>query len=651
MRHRNRLALIRGLFLLLWTTIPQRGRADDFPLRVDGTNDKGTLSWQSQQPDLERRLRVHAVPPADLAKVCVAIESLLNEQGIAVPMEEPTAPVCGPLALGHWFEVRLRAKLSEPGKYSTKILLTSGSQHSQIPLAVQRTQARLPTLETLNAIRVQLSVFDDATVRVPLLVTDEGELTDESPALVVSLARRGPGGAMHDVSVEIGAPSNPDVPRIPKHIDLSHVPGPGEYQGKLWLRYRANQKVAHTFAIQAKAPWWLAFLCILSGAGLAALLRWLVHKVRPQLANERRLAAIKATLATASWTAGRLSPLAEQLAAEIEAAQLELRAGNGSDVTVHTIEEKCRRLRQLQSARVRLERAGGKRFWPQGDVLLSTAEAALRSSSTDPDALKQAARNLEDFNRLLPDAMREPLTKLQQELEASLDKLTEVQDTKTVERRAELQKLLANAKQLLTTAAMDAAYQELARAGLQVASLVSTDIARRAKLPAERPEATQWRDLHTRADALAQQLALAESHQRSALTAEEAQEYDRIQKAYQTLSSGDVMGPNNPAEVAPQSDGGALALVATYGALPDTSAQPSVSALDRQRAVTDIIINLMALVISCASGLLALWVDDPVWGDVKSLIIAGLWGLGLHQIAGVALGSISDVQNKLLGAK
>jgi hypothetical protein len=47
--------------------------------------------------------------------------------------------------------------------------------------------------------------------------------------------------------------------------------------------------------------------------------------------------------------------------------------------------------------------------------------------------------------------------------------------------------------------------------------------------------------------------------------------------------------------------------------------------------------QLLVLVVAVILGLQLLWADNPVWGSWTDVIIALLWGLGLHQVAGATL--------------
>ena len=101
------------------------------------------------------------------------------------------------------------------------------------------------------------------------------------------------------------------------------------------------------------------------------------------------------------------------------------------------------------------------------------------------------------------------------------------------------------------------------------------------------------------------------------------------------------------------SEAALVALTGLAGLIPSApgSSLPTLSIIDGWRAWTDRGIALAAMLVSCTTGLLVLWVDDPTWGDLKSMITAFLWGLGLHQVAGIALGSITKIQGKLLSQR
>jgi hypothetical protein len=65
--------------------------------------------------------------------------------------------------------------------------------------------------------------------------------------------------------------------------------------------------------------------------------------------------------------------------------------------------------------------------------------------------------------------------------------------------------------------------------------------------------------------------------------------------------------------------------------------RPTIKQLTYRLRWFEVAFQIVVLLIAVVVGLELLWVDNPVWGNWKDLIIAALWGLGLHQVAGATL--------------
>src|SRR5262249_5534808 len=110
-----------------------------------------------------------------------------------------------------------------------------------------------------------------------------------------------------------------------------------------------------------------------------------------------------------------------------------------------------------------------------------------------------------------------------------------------------------------------------------------------------------------------------------------------------------------------RSAGGATDLfLAPFLTLPEGSefqtpkTVPSVARQSRTAAAIDKLIrrydvwfNLVVLVISSVIGLSVLWINDPVWGGLKSYVTAVLWGLGIQQAGGAALDGLPAITKRL----
>lgn len=61
-------------------------------------------------------------------------------------------------------------------------------------------------------------------------------------------------------------------------------------------------------------------------------------------------------------------------------------------------------------------------------------------------------------------------------------------------------------------------------------------------------------------------------------------------------------------------------------------------------ACAELAVNTIIVMIAVLLGLQTLYINDLTWGSPASIMIALLWGLGLHQ---VAYGGIGDIVNKV----
>jgi hypothetical protein len=60
----------------------------------------------------------------------------------------------------------------------------------------------------------------------------------------------------------------------------------------------------------------------------------------------------------------------------------------------------------------------------------------------------------------------------------------------------------------------------------------------------------------------------------------------------------------------------------------------------------DGIFAAVVFVIAVMLGLKVLWMDNPAWGGYEDLLIAVLWGLGLHQTSAGAFEGIAGFASK-----
>lgn len=647
-----------------------RASAGELPLRVEGLGEQRALLLKTTGPELKHTLRIHSTQPRTPQTVCLLAESLVHAQGATVAFTRPAEKTCLPLG-AEPASFELLAPLDGVGSYASRLhlsLQSAASEELLVPLTVERLAARPPAFESKPATLAQLLSLKSGAVSIPLVRTDAGSAGEGLLRVQVSLARKGTGGSLGELPVTLDAPTFD--PTSQSTVRVSGVPGPGEYQGKLWLQTADKQIVAHPFTVLAKAPAWIAFVCIFLGSLLALLLRWLVGKVSPQLLVTRRLAVVQAALTSQSDGPAWLRPIRSRLVGELVHLQDQLRAGLANDAAVAAIEEKLRLISQLQTAHVRSEQCGGAVTWPEGSKLLAAAAESLEGDTSERAQLDAAQAALTEFHKQFAEGMRAGLARQAAALRELLERIpTDEGAASKLAQRSEVERLLKDAQIRIDAGQLVLAFRILSRASLRIASYgVDKLLSDPEPAGTSDHEHGEWLALIELAKSLQLKLRAAEANPEGSLGQDEAAEFSdlylRQQKLVQRITArqrpptpgGGVMSAaaeSRPAELeaAPELEASPIAGLARLSGVAPVPALPTLSIIDRWRAWTDRGIALAAMLVSCTTGILVLWVDDPTWGDLKSMITAFLWGLGLHQVAGIALGSITEIQGKLLAQR
>lgn len=87
--------------------------------------------------------------------------------------------------------------------------------------------------------------------------------------------------------------------------------------------------------------------------------------------------------------------------------------------------------------------------------------------------------------------------------------------------------------------------------------------------------------------------------------------------------------------------------IGSVQSLTSVAERPSAESINNKIVLYDRLLDLVLLLVTCATGLYLLWANDPVWGGWKSSLTALLWGLGLHQVAGSTLSGLPAITKKL----
>jgi hypothetical protein len=136
------------------------------------------------------------------------------------------------------------------------------------------------------------------------------------------------------------------------------------------------------------------------------------------------------------------------------------------------------------------------------------------------------------------------------------------------------------------------------------------------------------------------------------------QTYARVLQAFQNVGQPMAAGGVNvvaaPDTVNPGTIARPAARTTAFAKVgpPTDRIRVTVADLDRQIGQGEQIVAAVAGVVAILLGLQLLWAPSPAWGSASDCIIAILWGLGLHQVAGAAMGQFSfdKVINSLTGS-
>lgn len=77
---------------------------------------------------------------------------------------------------------------------------------------------------------------------------------------------------------------------------------------------------------------------------------------------------------------------------------------------------------------------------------------------------------------------------------------------------------------------------------------------------------------------------------------------------------------------------------------------PTLAALTRQVRLVDAGLFIFTLVVAVVFGMQTLWLGALTWGGWNDYLIAVLWGLGLHKVAGEAFDGLGWVRNRVKGS-
>ena len=97
--------------------------------------------------------------------------------------------------------------------------------------------------------------------------------------------------------------------------------------------------------------------------------------------------------------------------------------------------------------------------------------------------------------------------------------------------------------------------------------------------------------------------------------------------------------------------GGASAAASHASAIPSVPGPsiPPVKDVSRELSRLQLIVALLVAPAAILLGVYLLWVPDPAWGTADDLIVAFLWGLGLHTVGNQAFGGLATLGTTISG--
>jgi hypothetical protein len=487
-------------------------------------------------------------------------------------------------------------------------------------------------------------------------------------------------------------------------LRIDQLDGTGEYAGRLSLAGTSRLPVEKELTLVLKEPWWIAFVFIVIGVFLSHWIRNYLGKLRPRLLTQRDLVGLRERLAAGPAVAddvaeARLAVLARvdetlerlALAEDVEAGELAaLRAQVG--LCLHLVAAAIVRSRLSPergaafAAPIDQSRAAAQQ--PPDTAAIEAAEAALRKAEDDmrTAAADEAKARVTAFRAVLDARRKQPQGMPVEALDEIARRLDEAGKALESGETAAARQLYDVARKRYAEAAaatLDAAVKQpgptremppnawdelrkrVADALAGVAGAADADAAVKAAGEAERIYAAgliegllkvsqalrpEKRGVLEEVDA-----ALAEARRALAdldVTGAMAS-YERARVAFAKWPAEAQMGDQKAApKLAPLAPAanlpGGMPLVPPARHNPTGGVRAWIA---RRMRMNDRILLVVTLVIAGLTGVQALWATSTTWGGWNAHVLALLWGLGLHQISGVAFGGLESLQERIAGTR
>jgi hypothetical protein len=489
------------LVVSVWQPARAASRDSAGQLRILDAQADG-LVFTTSGPLFRRRLRILNQGDAPAKDVTVNVPDFENAAGERFPASgDWKGKTTASLKADQILDITIEANLTSDGDYFTYVDLHAGSRLVSTRLEVSRAdrdlgiEAVVPTVAEIirwpwdTGLATSISLQETSGVEqhlgAPILWSlsikeAEARRTDEVAELeLVSV----PPGGVPPGDIRVPSRGKAEVP-----IRLSHLGGPGRYEGSLRFQAQGRKPADVAFAIVAKEELGMALGLIVLGVLTSWVVRWYVVSGRKTLAWRAELARIvdelrkviagqQPLVAREIEVERRLDERADDLSAKLEAGR-----------TDH-MEESLKRLRrcvQLLDELARRERELAGLPAELGDDVRNTLDhvAGILSQPDPPLAALAGARKKLDVN--LAELDRGSLRQAIQALIKEADDARATTSQVLVARlNAEVTERLNTATSKLREDHRQDARRSLEEARLAFAKILAEDL--RAKIPTTEP--------------------------------------------------------------------------------------------------------------------------------------------------------------------
>lgn len=511
----------------------------------------------------------------------------------------------------------------------------------------------------------------DVIVRPPVLlslVNDSGSTETRFRSLTVEGVADGqvwvPGGQRVDVVVNV-----------------SEVKAPAKYSAQLGVVTSAGDDVAAPVSFTVSRPWWLAMLLIALGVALSGLVRYFLVS-RRTLGQRLQLQLLSEDPDSILDRFRPLRPEETEVVGDVRVQidELNRRMSLGllpKDAHLDAAAEKIRLLPRYVAARRRTE-DGPADATLQGWV--GDVESYL-SASLDEDNLEQlcqqARKSLGSLEAASRQAITERIDRVRAEGTGTPAVGMHTSEAKKAVGAGDLERAeseLAAARHLFAADRLrqlvqgptpigvdDDVWQSLRTRvsgvgdndGLMSATKDYLVTVTRGLRKATAEKIGQLADNPALADPLrgvADDLNRADAALQDDRIESATEHYEQARNAYTVAARGARMGNGTTAALA---DAPVVPVEppAADGSAPARLGRPLPAARIRRRQVwLDVLMTAILAVVAVLLGLQILYLPEPAWGNASHLLIAVLWGLGLHPVGGAVFGGLQGIRDRISGA-